>query len=108
MNIYNKFLKISTEDVDKGYDIFKLKEWLLKVEENLLTLSIAIERVPDSRTKSARKLQIILKQQIQSRINYLKTKKSYNEILLDLLKTNVSPLLLIELEEKAKQLSTLQ
>lgn len=104
MTIYNKFLKINTDDVNREEDIFVLKDWLLKVEENLLTMSIALERMPTNEMKSARKLQIILKNQIQNRISILKNKKSYQEILLELLKENINPTDLIILEEKAKRI----
>jgi len=104
MTIYNKFLKINTDDVNQEEDIFVLKDWLLKVEENLLTMSIALERMPTNEMKSARKLQIILKNQIQNRISVLKNKKSYQEILLELLKENTNPTGLIILEEKAKRI----
>lgn len=104
MTIYNKFLKINTDDVNREEDIFVLKDWLLKVEENLLTMSIALERMPTNEMKSARKLQIILKNQIQNRISVLKNKKSYQEILLELLKENTNPTDLIILEEKAKKI----
>lgn len=104
MNIYNKFLNISTEDVNREVDIFKLRDWLIKVEENIMSLSISIERIPDFRTKSAKKLQLVLKSQIQLRIAYLKSKRSYQEILLELLKQEVPSSRLIELEKQTKNL----
>ncbi len=111
MNIHNKYLNISTEDINKETDIFKLKEWLLDIEENIMTLGIALERLSSvqdqkwqHKSKTARKYQIILKGQIQNRLSFLKSRKSYEQILIVLLKEKLSPLEVIELETKAKEI----
>lgn len=111
MNIHNKYLNISTEDINKETDIFKLKEWLLDIEENIMTLGIALERLSSvqdqkwqHKSKTARKYQIILKGQIQNRISYLKSQTPYEQVLIDLLKERVSLEDWLLIETKAKQL----
>lgn len=109
MIIRNKYLNISSEDVNSEVDIFKLKTWLLEIEENIMTLGITLERSSQDstwvqKTKMARKYQIILKGQIQNRISYLKSQTPYEQILIDLLKEKISLEDWLEIETKAKQL----
>ena len=111
MIIYNKYLDISTEDVDKEVDIFKLKGWLLNIEENIMTLGITLQRTEKiqdltwlNKIKTARKFQIILKGQIQNRINFLSSKKSYSQVLVELLKEKVTSEEFTKIEQKAKSI----
>lgn len=96
MIIRNKYLNISSEDVNSEVDIFKLKTWLLEIEENIMTLGIALERSSQDtqwtqRTKTARKYQVILKGQIQNRLSFLKTTIPYEQVLISLLKERFTP-----------------
>ena len=110
MIIINKYLNISTEDVNKETDIFVLKQWLLEIEENIITMGIAIERTPDidenqqwlNKIKSAKKLQSVLKQQVIYRISLLKNKRTYQDVLISLLKEEISEERFIELSNLAK------
>ena len=109
MIIRNKYLNIYSEDVNSEIDIFKLKTWLLEIEENIMTLGITLERSSQDtkwvqKTKTARKYQIILKGQIQNIISYLKSQTPYEQVLIDLLKEKVSLEDWLLIETKAKQL----
>ena len=72
MIIRNKYLNISAADVNSEVDIFKLKTWRLEIEQNIMTLGLNLERSSQDtkclqNTKTARKYQIILTRQIQTR-----------------------------------------
>lgn len=89
MKIYNKYLNISTEDVSKQTDINILYQWLLDIQDNLISMDITIEKAGEldnewiQRVKSARRLQGQLKQRIQFKINELKKEPSFAEIFME-------------------------
>jgi hypothetical protein len=97
MIIHNKYLNISNEDVNKEEDISLLYKWLLEIEENIVIMDITIRKNSGvggewfERLTRARKLQGILKNQIQHRISEVKKKqRPLSEFIIDIIKDNYS------------------
>lgn len=86
MIIRNKYLNITNEDVQKQTDLNTLNQWLLDIDENIVTMDITINRAKSKafqqqifsdpkwfeRITTARRLQGLLKNQILNRIREIK------------------------------------
>lgn len=109
MIISNKYLGISTEDVNAQKDLTILYMWLDGVQENITSMNLTLQSVKKGsdyhkKISNARSLQGLLKQQIQSRINVVKSERPLSEYIVDIIKEELSNEDWITLLKKATKL----